>query len=575
MRHDHSYFFPFVAAVLCLAACSTEDTIANPGLNATGVDAVGSDAPDGAAIDLSDVPTGIDLGKKCRNPQDCDDKNPCTTDPCAYNFHQFCQHLPLENGTLCDDNNACTIVDKCEQGICKPGTPKVCDDKNVCTKDVCQADGGCAFPALQEGKDCDDGDPCTDKDTCNAGAKCKGLTGTCNDGNICTDDSCDKVKGCQNLKVLEGPCDDSDVCTVEKCDLGLCVKKPVNCEDSNPCTADACDPASGCYSTDVPEGGLCDDKKPCTVADTCVGGACKSTQLKNCDDFNLCTSDSCDQASGECLHKPSGLTKCNDNNECTQNDSCVIVSGKAECAGSSLDCEDGNPCTSDTCDGKTGCIHKPNNGACNDNNPCTTGDYCDQTTCKGGVKQQCDDNNLCTEDTCTVSQGCKFTSTDTIPCNDDNACTKDDKCKGSNCIGTALNCDDNNPCTSDGCSQKTGCSFTKVSNGASCDDGNPCTVKETCQDGKCIGGTSTVCNDGNACTADVCDQKTGKCAFTPLFNDTPCEDGNKCTKGDFCLNGSCVGQLMQLCTDGKDCTLDKCDPTSGSCVFTPIPGCKQ
>jgi hypothetical protein len=46
----------------------------------------------------------------------------------------------------------------------------VCDDGNVCTHDTCRPDaGGCVFDPVADGTICDDGDPNTNNDVCSNG----------------------------------------------------------------------------------------------------------------------------------------------------------------------------------------------------------------------------------------------------------------------------------------------------------------------------------------------------------------------------------------------------------------------
>jgi hypothetical protein len=47
------------------------------------------------------------------------------------------------NANACDDGNVCTQNDTCSGGVCVSGTAVVCDDGNVCTADVCDPVGGC------------------------------------------------------------------------------------------------------------------------------------------------------------------------------------------------------------------------------------------------------------------------------------------------------------------------------------------------------------------------------------------------------------------------------------------------
>ncbi len=98
----------------------------------------------------------------------CDDGNPCTNDDCDAGTGG-CKKS--DNSAPCNDNNACTASDVCTAGKCA-GAPKVCDDKSVCTADACDPAKGCVF-SPQGSAACDDGNPCTNNDVCNAGV-CKG-----------------------------------------------------------------------------------------------------------------------------------------------------------------------------------------------------------------------------------------------------------------------------------------------------------------------------------------------------------------------------------------------------------------
>jgi hypothetical protein len=96
----------------------------------------------------------------------------------------------------------------------------------------------------------------------------------CNDGSVCTTDSCVNSH-CQNVPIS---CDDSDACTDDNCDpVDGCYHSPTVCEDENPCTTDTCNSATGCVYTNNTN--PCDDVNPCTVNDTCGGGTCSGTPL--------------------------------------------------------------------------------------------------------------------------------------------------------------------------------------------------------------------------------------------------------------------------------------------------------
>ena len=120
----------------------------------------------------------------------------------------------------CTDGNACTTGDQCVNGSCTSGAVINCDDEEQCTTEYCDAESGCVI--TPNNVPCDDGNPCTESDTCAEGI-CTGQGGLeCDDGNPCTTDSCIPGQGClftpNNL-----PCDDENSCTVgEQCSEGTC-----------------------------------------------------------------------------------------------------------------------------------------------------------------------------------------------------------------------------------------------------------------------------------------------------------------------------------------------------------------
>jgi hypothetical protein len=145
------------------------------------------------------------------------------------------------------------------------------------------------------------------------------------------------------------------------------------------------------------------------------------------------------------------------------------------------------------------------------------------------------------------------------PCNDSNACTTADACAGGACAGgPALNCNNNNICTTDTCNPASGCVHTNNSN--PCSDGSECTSGDVCHNGTCNGATIT-CNDFNTCTSDSCDPgAVGGCVFSN--NTDPCSDGNPCTTPDQCSNGTC-GSQPRDCADNDPCSVDICDNQGG------------
>ena len=405
-------------------------------------------------------------------PQSCNDGNPCTDDSCLP--ASGCAHV--DNLALCDDQNACTQLDVCANGSCLGTEPMDCDDDNVCTTDSCDPVDGCVH-ALNAAP-CDDGDTCTTGDHCEDGTCVSTGTFDCDDGNPCTDDACDAAGGCTHSPTA-GPadCDDGNPCTTgDHCDAGFCVAAGIpDCDDDDVCTTDLCNPASG-GCVHMLNQNPCDDGDICTMGDACHLGDCVGGLPLPCDDGNPCTDDACAPQAG-CTFTPNVLP-CDDGDPCTITDICAL----GDCVGTSPDpCDDDNLCTDDACVPGVGCANVPNTVPCNDGDACTLVDVCEDGACVGSTAPNCEDSNPCTDDSCDADSGCVHTY-NTSPCDDSNACTQVDTCVNGACVGAdPLTCDDLDDCTSDSCQPASGCVYAPISpccgNGVTeppeqCDDGN-------------------------------------------------------------------------------------------------------
>jgi hypothetical protein len=80
--------------------------------------------------------------------------------------------------------------------------------------------------------------------------------------------------------------------------------------------------------------------------------------------------------------------------------------------GSSPPCEDGNPCTIDSCDAGSGCHHQvvADGTSCADGNPCNGEERCQASVCKPGTALVCDDHDPLTADSCAAGIGCVHTA---------------------------------------------------------------------------------------------------------------------------------------------------------------------
>ena len=359
----------------------------------------------------------------------CNDDNGCTDDSC--DPEKGCVFVP--NQEQCDDGNECTTGDHCQGGKCVGDEVIVCDDFNPCTDDLCNLQSGCQH--VNNTLACDDSDACTKGDVCQDGACISGPTVACDDMNVCTDDSCDPDTGCVFVDNQE-QCDDANLCTdADVCAAGKCQGlEPIDCEDNNPCTLDNCKPKEGCvYSfSSAP----CNDADACTLGDHCSQGDCVGSQDLVCNDGNDCTDDSCQPDSG-CQFTPNQL-ECDDGNQCTVDDVCT----GGWCKGTgALNCDDENVCTTNYCNPAQGCITVANALPCDDGDACTVGDICGNATCNSGAGTlKCDDQDPCTQDSCDPDSGCLFTPI--IPCCGNNELEDGEFCDdGNNASGDGCSAD--------------------------------------------------------------------------------------------------------------------------------------
>jgi len=491
----------------------------------------------------------------CPEPEGVDAA--CLAPVCEPNTGE-CSFAAANDGAACEDGDKCTLGDSCQDGVCSPGLDANCNDGNPCTDDSCEPLAGCTNQSND--LPCNDDDVCTTNDTCAEGVCFGEGELKCDDGNPCTDDSCDPGVGCLQT-ANETECDDSNMCTVlDLCLDTVCVGSgSLDCGDGNQCTDDICLSEVGCTHLDI-DGG-CSDGNPCTLNDYCVAGACVAGALVDCDDGNPCTDDSCGDE-GLCIHS-ANQAECDDGDKCTTGDHC---GGSLCLTTGTLDCDDDEICTTDYCDPELGCMSEVNSVPCDDEDVCTYGEHCNLGECVPAGELTCEDNNPCTDDSCDPQAGCQFVPNDG-DCSDNNACTDGDYCEGGGCQpGPLIYCDEANPCTDDSCDVGTGC--IHVPNVKQCDDGNECTVGEMCANGVCTGGEEPACDDGNLCTDDSCDALVG-CVY--VDNLVPCDDLNACTEQDACTAGICVPGEVVICDDKNSCTSDSCDPAQG-CVFAHLAG---
>lgn len=475
--------------------------------------------------------TGIDECAKSKT-NDCHAHATCTDT--ADGYECACDAPWVGNGKNCDCPSGFTL----SGGDCLADDGADCDDDANCLHDAC-VDGICCAQACDSPANCEteNGATCTDGATCAYpmapnGSSCTG------DANPCTVDKCmGGVCDTSTAKV----CDDTAACAGGACDAL--------------CTTDSCDPAdtTGDPCRFVANTVACDDGNPCTVTDTCSDTFCDGA-MRNCSDANVCTTDGCDPSDtgpDPCTHT-NNTVSCDDGSACTDMDKCA----GGTCSNTTpVVCNDGNVCTNDSCDVTLGCLYSNNTAACSDGSACTgtgpTGvDACAGGVCAPGATRNCDDGNVCKTDTCngadTDGDPCVHTN-NSVSCNDDNSCTPTDTCSGGNCGGSGNACGAN----SSGCSGGAGQTQERT---CSCNVNyaedeatdvcapitnqcllNPCDTNATCLDPTPTGTMTELCDPLCTCKAGY----TGTGCPAGCTDVNECTAGNPCGEDDMTPRGSC------------------------------------
>lgn len=203
-------------------------------------------------------------------------------------------------GTACD--NCATLYNPSQVDTNANGLGDDCEDADADTYPL-TVDCNDANPSIHPGAT----EMCNGLDDNCAGGLDEGGDALCaSDSNLCTNDVCAGLAGCQYPPVTDGTsCTDSDACTqTDTCQTGVCTGgNPVVCTAPDQChDAGACNPASGtCGSAPPkPDGSTCEDANSCTVSDTCQAGACQAGALRDNDADShpdpLCGGDDCNDA---------------------------------------------------------------------------------------------------------------------------------------------------------------------------------------------------------------------------------------------------------------------------------------
>ena len=367
--------------------CSALDGVCQQGVCDEQAEACrAEDLPDGTACDDG---LWCNLGETCSGgvcsggePRNCAD-TACSDGVCD-EVTDSCDGESLPPGSPCDDELWCTVDDQCDgQGGCA-GSPRDCSALDgPCREGICvEQQQACVGDPINEGQPCDDGLWCTVADACQAGGctgqprDCSAAAGECQVG-VCDD----QADACGAEPAADGSgCDDGLWCTVaDACQAGGCTGQPRDCSAAaGECQVGVCDDGDdACIAEPADDGTGCDDGQWCTVDEACSSGVCTGGVERDCQPLvGQCEIGSCNEESDSCDATPAP-------------------------AGQLCPGPDAEPCNS-TCDGDSNC--QPDIAVA-DHTPCAggTGFCCDQVCQTGWTccqDAECDDGNGCTLDSC-------------------------------------------------------------------------------------------------------------------------------------------------------------------------------
>ena len=411
-------------------ACTANDTC-------SGGVCVGGAPPacdDGNACTANTCNPGTGL---CENPPIvCNDNNPCTDDTC--NPSTGCVFTANDNNA-CTDNNLCTSPDVCQNGVCVGQNPVVCTpDANVCTTEACNpATGLCQ--TTNNTNPCDDGNICTTGDVCGPALVAVPLenfdgvtdpalpagwtTSVTGTGNPWTTTSASSDTAPNSAFGFDGAAVADEVLVSPVINV---LSAAAQLTFQNRWTFEG--------TTSFFDGGVLEISiNGGAFADiVAAGGSFVSGGYTGVISISFSNPLAGRQAwTGISAGYPAYLTtvvnlpasaagqpirlRWRVGTDTTvgaagQNiDTIALLDGNNAClpGTGTIDCNDGNPCTDDSCDPILGCQHANNTDGCDDGNACTIFDTCSGGTC-GGTTIICNDSNPCTVDTCVPQSGCNF-----------------------------------------------------------------------------------------------------------------------------------------------------------------------
>lgn len=319
---------------------------------------------------------GMDVdadGDTYKKSVDCDDTNPNINpgvpEKCANTIDDDCDGMPdcadsMCGGATCNDNDSCSEIDVCMNGVCVGTQVKSCTTTNPCelSPGLCSA-GACQFTA-NVGAACPTGFCRADKSCAVGEVNCANGVDDDNDGGVdCADTAC-ADQACDAGVLL---CHSSATCQAGQCvalasSVKACVPPGGGCVTGGACQADA-----GCVFTQLDAGAVC------------PGGSCRADAgCGPAEAAALCANGLDDDDDGliDCADPSCNASACDDGMSCTKGTVCTALA----CGGGMGQiCPAAPVCTvTSMCLADGGCVFAagPAGVACGDGGTCTAGGAC-------------------------------------------------------------------------------------------------------------------------------------------------------------------------------------------------------
>lgn len=538
-----------------------------------------------------------------------------------------CGYTPLDDTTPCDDGNGCTLSDACSStGTCIPGTPKACapvaafcrNADRVTTAVACVPPGGACVPAETATPcafGCDPGtaacrpDPCLGVACATPPSVCHAAPGTCLAG-LCS----------YAPRIAGALCDDGNPCTVgDACDATqACLGTPKACTPAAPsCTAEGNSLQQAAGACQVPPG---DCVFP-SVTTPCTGGCDAATGLCNrvvASQFRTRLLNSASDEFVELFNASAipvdisgwklwgsssggilGLRATVPANVVMPSRGWFLFTGTGYSGAATADAKfttgiadnggfaivDALGVLVDQVGMATGSAYKEGTFL----TPMTsasTQSY-QRRTLGCGPDQDTGDN---TADFVLIASPLTHNRASCRPACAGTRCTAPDAtCADAATLTTwTATCTAGEQCESAGSS--TGCTFgcdaaagacrpnpcAGQSDGDLCEDGDACSTGDRCLAGACVTGTPLACADTDPCTADSCDAVTGCvhtaqacCGNNVIDPGEDCDDGNR-VDGDGC-SSTCHGD----CPAGTVTEAGYCWVRAATSTETQVQACTR